>query len=191
MFFLAPVSPIKRLMAVARAATALIAQHRVDQVALAAAVGLIAAPLAPAIKVAMAAAPGRGLVAVVEERLLSAKLATRREGQTAVLAATSYQRGRLRPLRGTVDITQVAAALAILLGLMPLLQERVARAVGAMAGIRIAAEAGILVLRRGQLIPAVAAGRTLTIHRQEQARQEALGSSLSGILERPAPLEAR
>ena len=154
-------------------------------------------PAVLALREAMAARQGLGRAAAVVERPRPEQRAVATE-QMAALAATSYQHGRLQPLLETAVITQVEVALATQLELTaPQLGLEALAAVG-MAGIKppaaavAAAEmATILVLRRGQLIPAVAAGRTLTIHRQEQARQEDLESSLSGILEGPVPLAGR
>jgi hypothetical protein len=86
-------------------------------------------------------------------------------------------------------ITLAVVALATLPDLTLVQTGSAALVAAAMAGINPVVE--MCLGRRGQLIPAVAAGRTLTIERQEQARQEDLESSLSGILERPALVAAR
>ena len=100
---------------------------------------------------------------------------------TAALAATFYQRGRRPHPLETAAITPAVVALATLPELTPAQPGLAALAAVGMAGIKPLAPAvaavgmaTILILRRGQLIPAVAAGRTLTIHLQAQVRREDL-----------------
>jgi hypothetical protein len=137
----------------------------------------------------MVARVGSGLAAAVVVLAPLGKIQTIATGRLAAMGATSYQRGlRLHPLEMAV-ITPAVVALATLPDLTLVQTGSAALVAAAMAGINPVVQ--MCLGRRGQLIPAVAAGRTLTIIRQEQARQEDLESSLSGILERPAPLAAR